>query len=188
MGPCPGCDPSRRVQSQPRQGRRNFAVARPPPSRRLSDGGVGEHDFSDLFDELGPMIEPLRDPAYFARVVELATRAWPNGFDIGRHQASHGHGRRGRTEARRRGVTVRLEQWPRSSDSTRQASGGRYAAKHLPISYDDYTPPAVVRRVRHAPSPRRRHCRPLRLPLWHEASRGRLDGRFNDAPRLAGRG
>jgi hypothetical protein len=31
----------------------------------------------------GPMIEPLRDPAFFARVfIELGTLTWPNGFDL----------------------------------------------------------------------------------------------------------
>lgn len=49
----------------------------------FSDGSVGEHDFRPLIDEGGPMIEPLRDPGYFARVfVELGIPTWPNGFDI----------------------------------------------------------------------------------------------------------
>ena len=49
----------------------------------FSDGSIGEHDFSGLFDEPGPMIEPLRDPAFFSRVfVEMGALAWPNGFDM----------------------------------------------------------------------------------------------------------
>ena len=32
--------------------------------------------------ETGPMVEPLRDPAYFARVfLEDGAPTWPNGFD-----------------------------------------------------------------------------------------------------------
>jgi hypothetical protein len=45
----------------------------------FSDGSSGEHDFSDLVAHTGPMVVPLRDPAFFARVF---VPAWPNGFDI----------------------------------------------------------------------------------------------------------
>ena len=49
----------------------------------FSDGSSGEHDFSDLVAHTGPMVVPLRDPAFFARVfVEMGVPAWPNGFDI----------------------------------------------------------------------------------------------------------
>jgi hypothetical protein len=49
----------------------------------FSDGTVGEHDFSALVAESGPMVEPLRDPAYFARVfLEDGAPTWPNGFDM----------------------------------------------------------------------------------------------------------
>jgi hypothetical protein len=49
----------------------------------FSDGTEGEHDFSALVAENGPMGEPLRDPAYFARVfLELGAPTWPNGFDM----------------------------------------------------------------------------------------------------------
>ena len=49
----------------------------------FSDGSVGERDFSDIVAEAGPMVEPLRDPAVFARVfLEYGTLAWPNGFDL----------------------------------------------------------------------------------------------------------
>ena len=50
---------------------------------RFSDGSAGEHEFSDLVAEPGPMTEPLRDPAYFGRVfIQLGVLAWPNGLDI----------------------------------------------------------------------------------------------------------
>lgn len=50
---------------------------------RFSDGAEGEHDFSDVIAEGGPMIEPLRDPSFFAGVfLELGTLTWPNGFDL----------------------------------------------------------------------------------------------------------
>lgn len=50
---------------------------------RFSDGSEGVHDFSAMVNEPGPMIEPLRDEAYFARVfLEFGAPVWPNGFDI----------------------------------------------------------------------------------------------------------
>jgi hypothetical protein len=49
----------------------------------FSDGTAGEHDFSSLVAQTGPMVEPLRDPAYFAQVfLEFGAPAWPNGFDM----------------------------------------------------------------------------------------------------------
>jgi Protein of unknown function (DUF2442) len=48
----------------------------------FSDGMAGEYDFSAIVGESGPMIEPLRDPAFFARVfLEDGAPTWPNGFD-----------------------------------------------------------------------------------------------------------
>lgn len=50
---------------------------------RFSDGREGVRDFTDILTEGGPMVEPLRDPTFFARVfVEYGVPAWPNGFDI----------------------------------------------------------------------------------------------------------
>lgn len=49
----------------------------------FSDGMAGEHDFSALVGEAGPMVEPLRDPVHFARVfLEDGAPTWPNGFDM----------------------------------------------------------------------------------------------------------
>jgi len=48
----------------------------------FSDGMTGEYDFSEIVGEGGPMAEPLRDPAFFARVfLEDGAPTWPNGFD-----------------------------------------------------------------------------------------------------------
>ena len=50
---------------------------------RFTDGSEGTHDFAALVNEPGPMIEPLRDESYFARVfLEFGAPTWPNGFDI----------------------------------------------------------------------------------------------------------
>jgi hypothetical protein len=50
---------------------------------RFSDGSAGVRDFAALVNEPGPMLEPLRDEAYFARVfLEFGAPTWPNGFDI----------------------------------------------------------------------------------------------------------
>jgi hypothetical protein len=47
----------------------------------FNDGVDGTIDFSDWLS--GPVFEPLKDPAYFARFfVEGGTVAWPNGADI----------------------------------------------------------------------------------------------------------
>jgi uncharacterized protein DUF2442 len=49
----------------------------------FNDGRQGVHDFSGMVKEPGPMLEPLRDPAYFSRVfLEFGAPTWPNGFDI----------------------------------------------------------------------------------------------------------
>ena len=48
----------------------------------FSDGMAGEYDFSQIVAQSGPMAEPLRDPAYFARVfLEDGAPTWPNGYD-----------------------------------------------------------------------------------------------------------
>jgi hypothetical protein len=50
---------------------------------RFSNGAEGERDFSDMIAEGGPMVEPLRDPAFFARVfIDDGVLAWPNGLDL----------------------------------------------------------------------------------------------------------
>ena len=53
---------------------------------RFSDGSVGERDFATIVAEDGPMLEPLRDPSYFARVfVDFGAPTWPNGYDLAPH-------------------------------------------------------------------------------------------------------
>jgi len=50
---------------------------------RFSDGSGGVHDFSATVNEPGPILEPLRDEAYFGHVfLEFGAPTWPNGFDI----------------------------------------------------------------------------------------------------------
>jgi len=50
---------------------------------RFNDGSKGVHDFATMVSEPGPMLEPLRDKSYFARVfLEFGALTWPNGFDI----------------------------------------------------------------------------------------------------------
>ena len=49
----------------------------------FSDGNEGVRDCSGLVAAGGPMVEPLRQPDYFARAfVELGAPTWPNGFDL----------------------------------------------------------------------------------------------------------
>ena len=48
----------------------------------FSDGTVGARDFASLTDRPGSMVEPLKDPAFFARVfIEDGALTWPNGYD-----------------------------------------------------------------------------------------------------------
>lgn len=50
---------------------------------RFTDGSEGVRDLSDVLSADGPMLAPLRDPAYFARAfVEMGAPTWPNGFDL----------------------------------------------------------------------------------------------------------
>jgi hypothetical protein len=48
----------------------------------FSDGTAGVQDFGSILQKSGPMAEPLKDPAYFARVfIEDGALTWPNGYD-----------------------------------------------------------------------------------------------------------
>jgi hypothetical protein len=49
----------------------------------FSDGATGVRDFQKFIaDKTGPLAEPLKDPAYFARVfIEDGALTWPNGYD-----------------------------------------------------------------------------------------------------------
>jgi hypothetical protein len=50
---------------------------------RFSNGAEGERDFREMIGEGGQMVEPLRDPGYFARVfLDDGILTWPNGFDL----------------------------------------------------------------------------------------------------------
>ena len=49
----------------------------------FSDGMAGECDFATIVGESGPMVEPLREPEFFARVfLEDGAPTWPNGYDV----------------------------------------------------------------------------------------------------------
>lgn len=63
------------VRVEPRGGYRVWVA--------FSDGTEGERDFADMIAEGGEMVEPLRDPAFFARVfLDDGILTWPNGFDL----------------------------------------------------------------------------------------------------------
>lgn len=48
----------------------------------FSDDTMGVVDLSDFVD-LGPVMKPLRDPAFFAKVfIEMGVPTWPNGCNI----------------------------------------------------------------------------------------------------------
>ncbi len=49
----------------------------------FNDGRVGVHDCAPDIAGDGPIVRPLKDPAYFARVfLEFGGPNWPNGFDM----------------------------------------------------------------------------------------------------------
>ena len=48
----------------------------------FSDDSIGVRDFESIVQKSGTMIEPLKDPSYFARVfIEDGALTWPNGYD-----------------------------------------------------------------------------------------------------------
>jgi hypothetical protein len=50
---------------------------------KFSDGSNGVRDYADMIAAGGPMIEPLRDNAFFDSVfLSFGVPTWPNGFDF----------------------------------------------------------------------------------------------------------
>ncbi len=49
----------------------------------FADGAVGLYDAHALLERQGPLLEPLRDEAYFGRLfVEAGALCWPNGLEL----------------------------------------------------------------------------------------------------------
>ena len=54
-----------------------------PFGLKVRFGASGIHDCTALVNETGPVVEPLRDPDYFARVfLDYGAPTWPNSFDM----------------------------------------------------------------------------------------------------------
>ncbi len=50
----------------------------------FSDHSWGELDFKPSLQRTGSLLEPLRDPIYFARCfIEMGALCWPNGLELG---------------------------------------------------------------------------------------------------------
>ncbi|MBZ0259859.1 MAG: DUF2442 domain-containing protein [Hyphomicrobiales bacterium] len=50
---------------------------------RFSTGEEGVRDYSAMISAGGPVVVPLRDQSFFARVfIEMGVPTWPNGFDV----------------------------------------------------------------------------------------------------------
>lgn len=50
---------------------------------KFSDDSEGVRDFEDVIAQGGPMVEPLRDPGFFAKAfISFGVPSWPNGFDV----------------------------------------------------------------------------------------------------------
>lgn len=50
---------------------------------RFDNGAEGEADMSWLLTSDGPVVQPLKDAAEFARVfLEMGAPTWPTGFDL----------------------------------------------------------------------------------------------------------
>jgi hypothetical protein len=48
----------------------------------FSDGTIGVRDFSFIKEKTGEVAAPLKEPAYFNRVlIEDGALTWPNGYD-----------------------------------------------------------------------------------------------------------
>jgi Protein of unknown function (DUF2442) len=49
----------------------------------FSDGTAGIFDLAPSLAKAGPMVEPLKDSKFFARVfLENGAPTWPNGYDL----------------------------------------------------------------------------------------------------------
>lgn len=49
----------------------------------FNDGTTGDYDLSTVVERDAPMVEPLKNPAYLARVfLEMGALAWPNGLEL----------------------------------------------------------------------------------------------------------
>lgn len=49
----------------------------------FSDAAIGIFDGRELLAKSGPLLEPLRDPAYFSRAfVDAGGLCWPNGLEL----------------------------------------------------------------------------------------------------------
>lgn len=49
----------------------------------FSDGAEGEFDGRSLLARSGPLLEPLRDEAYFSRCfLDAGALCWPNGLEL----------------------------------------------------------------------------------------------------------
>ena len=52
-------------------------------SLRFSDGKEGVFDGRELLERSGPLLEPLRDEAYFKRMfIDAGALSWPNGLEL----------------------------------------------------------------------------------------------------------
>jgi Protein of unknown function (DUF2442) len=50
---------------------------------KFSDGSQGIRDYSDMIDEGGPMVEPLREKKFFNKVfLSMGIPTWPNGYEV----------------------------------------------------------------------------------------------------------
>lgn len=50
---------------------------------KFSDGTEGVRDYANMVTAGGPMIEPLRDKAFFDKVfISFGVPSWPDGFDV----------------------------------------------------------------------------------------------------------
>ncbi len=49
----------------------------------FSEGSRGSFDGRPLLQRTGPLLEPLRNPAYFARAfIDAGALCWPNGLEL----------------------------------------------------------------------------------------------------------
>jgi hypothetical protein len=74
------------------------------PWLRFTDGSEGVRDLSDLIASGGPMVEPLKDPNYFARVRGNGRSDLAEWFRSRSDQSVHGVARFRRVESSRCGV------------------------------------------------------------------------------------
>lgn len=92
---------------------------------RFDDGLEGEIDLTRRFrGRVGPVFQPLKDPAYFARFRLIDTISWPNGADLA-PESLYRRLKLANTRRKRRAQAPELASHARRRASSKRANAAR---------------------------------------------------------------